>query len=602
MKRILQIFTCLFLLSNSIFAQSDEPCGATMLTVNTAAGCASNIVGFINPPAFTNSTNASAGVTLPALTCAGFTTATRDFWFRAVVPSSGQLSIAVSDGGTGTQLSTFWDMAVYSSSSGTCASSTFTLIGSECDASTYPIINLSGLTVGATLYIRMWRQAGSVQTDNRAYTICLNDPAVVPLTCTTPIDPPNATVLYQAPTLFWDESPLATSYDVYFGTTNPPPFAVNTTNTFISISGSTPNTTAYWYVVPKNSFNTATGCASTVRSYTMSPNITNNECAGAIMLNEGTIETGTTLYATQSRAPSSCSGGTSVFAHDVWYKFKTNSVGGNVSIDVLTFIENGVSMDAVVQAYSGTCTGTLTSLGCVDDWGEDDFETLNLTGLAPNTTYYVRVYGWQTSGATPSPLIYQPFDIEVYGPGVVIPIELLSFSGKKEGKTNRLDWKTATERDVKEFVIERSNDAGKGFEPIGNIKAVGNSTVVNTYHFTDLSPFAVTYYRLRSVDVDGSDAFSKVVTVERSGDKFAIKKIFPSPATQETTIEFESNQTGTIELSITDMLGRIVFVENKTITEGAHFEKINIAHFTNGHYFVKIKSGLNVVEGRFVKN
>jgi hypothetical protein len=585
-------------------AQSDEPCGATLLTVNTAPGCPSILEGFTNPPAFTNSTNASAGVTIPALTCNGFTTTTLDFWFRVVVPTGGKLKINVSDGGDpALQTSNRWDMACYSSSSSTCAASTFSLIAgaTECLGSNYPDLALTGLTAGSTIYVRMWRQAALAQTDNRAYKICVSNPnLVVPNTCSLGVGPINASVLNQSPVLSWATNPDATTYDVYYGSTSTPPFVINTANKIISITGTTPNSTNYWYVVPKTAAGAATGCASNVQSFTTAPPITNNECTGAITLTEGNIVEGTTVYATQSRPSASCSGGSSAYANDVWYKFTTNATGGDASIDVTTFIENGVSMDAVVEAFSGTCTG-LVSLDCVDDWGSNDFETLDLLALAPNTTYYVRVYGWQTSlGTGASALVYQPFDIEVYG-NAVIPIELMSFTGNIEDKANRLDWQTASERNVQNFVVERSNSAEKGFFAIGKVKAVGNSSAVNTYRFDDPSPFGVSYYRLRSVDFDGSEQLSKVITVERKGEKFTINRIFPSPTSGETTIEFSSNERGLVELTVSDVLGRLVFQKKLSVTEGSLFEKLDVSTFMTGTYFVRLKSGLNTTEGRFVK-
>lgn len=602
-KKLHAIGLCLLTFS-ALSAQSDEPCNATLLTVNNASGCASSLEGFINPPTFTNSTNTSAGVTIPALACNGFTTTTLDFWFRAVVPTGGAIKITVDDGGDpDTQASSFWDMACYSSSSGTCAGSTFSLIaaGTECVAATYPDLTLTGLIAGSTVYIRMWRQAASAQTADRAYTICASNPMAIP-TCSPLLAPANASTLIQAPLVIWETNSLAVSYDVYFGATSSPSFVVNTTNFFYEPTGLTAGQTRYWYVVPKSLGGDAVGCASSIRSFTTAAAITNNECSGAITLTEGTVLTGTTIYATQSRAASACSGGTSAYANDVWYKFRTNAVGGSASIDVLTFVENGVSMDAVVEAFSGTCSG-LVALSCIDAAIENDIETLDLTGLLPNTTYYVRIYGWQTSAGTgPNLFTQQPFDIEVYGTAVVIPVELMSFTGKIQDKSNRLDWQTASEKNVQTFIVERSNTADNGFVAIAEVKAVGNSSAVNNYAFSDVSPFSVSCYRLKSKDLDGSEQLSKIITVERKDGKFGINRIFPSPTTNETTIDFTSNEKGTVELTVFDVLGRQILQKNVAVTEGAYFEKINVANFTNGTYFVRLKSGLSIAESRFVKN
>jgi Secretion system C-terminal sorting domain len=605
MKRTFYALFCSFFCVFNLIAQSNEPCSATLLTVNTTAGCPSDLEGFINPPTFTNSTSASAGVTLPALTCNGFTTTTRDFWFRVIVPAGGELIINTYDGGDPmTQASPFWDMACYSSSSATCAGSTFSLVasGTECEPGTYPSLTLSGLTAGSTLYIRMWRQGGSTQTDNRAYSICVSDPTINAPTCSTYLAPLNASVVDQIPVLFWESNSIATSYDIYFGSTNPPPFAINATDAFIEVpSNLAPNSTRYWYVVPKNTVGAATGCAANVQSFTTAPNITNNDCSGAINLVDEVAVTGTTLYATQSRPASNCSGATSAYANDVWYKFTTNAVGGAVDVDVLTFFQNGIAMDAVVEAYSGTC-GSLVSLDCVDDVFEDELETLSLTGLAANTTYYVRVYGWQTAaGSGPSALIYQPFDIQVSGAGV-LPIELLSFTAKSELTSNKIEWQTATEKNVKVFEIERSNAPDRNFTSIGKVKAVGNSNIRQNYAMVDASPFQLSYYRLRTVDFDGSEQFSKVISVERKSGKFGIHKIFPSPTNGETTIDFSVIEKGTVELSVVDVLGKVVLQKNIAVTEGAYSEKINVAHLANGTYFLQLKSGFSIEQARFSKH
>ena len=67
------------------------------------------------------------------------------------------------------------------------------------------------------------------------------------------------------PSLNWDAGVGATSYDVYLGTSSPPPFVVNTTATTYSPAALEPNTTYYWYIVAINSSGTA---ASATWSFT----------------------------------------------------------------------------------------------------------------------------------------------------------------------------------------------------------------------------------------------------------------------------------------------------------------------------------------------
>jgi len=65
--------------------------------------------------------------------------------------------------------------------------------------------------------------------------------------------------------LDWEDSVGATSYDVYFGTTNPPPFLVNTSSSSHDPGTLKYGTTYYWQIVSKN---TGGNTAGTIWSFT----------------------------------------------------------------------------------------------------------------------------------------------------------------------------------------------------------------------------------------------------------------------------------------------------------------------------------------------
>ena len=90
--------------------------------------------------------------------------------------------------------------------------------------------------------------------------------------CTSLIAPANgAFVTGTTVVLSWNALGTASSYDVYFGNTpNPTTLvgnAVAGTSHSVTIPA-TPNTTYYWYVVPRNATGPATGCTSVIRSFT----------------------------------------------------------------------------------------------------------------------------------------------------------------------------------------------------------------------------------------------------------------------------------------------------------------------------------------------
>jgi len=87
-------------------------------------------------------------------------------------------------------------------------------------------------------------------------------PAAAPV-LTLPTD--RAIDVVEAPTLVWNASPGADSYDVYFGTSSAPPLVTSTTATSYSAVGLNAGTTYYWKIVAQNP---AASASSPVWSFT----------------------------------------------------------------------------------------------------------------------------------------------------------------------------------------------------------------------------------------------------------------------------------------------------------------------------------------------
>lgn len=133
---LLTIFLVLF--SGNLFAQpsNDNCAGATPLTVGSGTSCSTTSYSW---------TAATASAGPPAPTCASYSTG--DVWFSVTVPASGQLFITTTSGTI-----TDGGMAIYS---GACGSLT-QLACSDDVVGLMPQITQTGLTVGATIYIRVW--------------------------------------------------------------------------------------------------------------------------------------------------------------------------------------------------------------------------------------------------------------------------------------------------------------------------------------------------------------------------------------------------------------------------------------------------------------
>ncbi len=97
---------------------------------------------------------------------------------------------------------------------------------------------------------------------------------------------------------------------------------------------------------------------------------------------------------------------------------------------------------------------------------------------------------------------------------VVLPIELVSFTGKKDRKNNELKWTTATELNNDFFTIEKTLD-GTNFEIVGIENGAGHSNQYSDYSLIDYDVREViNYYRLKQTDLDGKYNFSEIISID----------------------------------------------------------------------------------------
>ena len=117
----------------------------------------------------------------------------------------------------------------------------------------------------------------------------------------------------------------------------------------------------------------------------------------------------------------------------------------------------------------------------------------------------------------------------------IAPLDLLELTAETRPESVILAWRTSNEFATRRFDVQRSSD-GRHFDKIGAIKANGYSRPgeVANYSFTDPTPPAGRlYYRLVSVDLDGSSERSSVVSVQREAAPGTVE-IYPNPSRGET--------------------------------------------------------------------
>ncbi len=181
---------------------------------------------------------------------------------------------------------------------------------------------------------------------------------------------------------------------------------------------------------------------------------------------------------------------------------------------------------------------------------------------------------------------------------ICLSVELLTFTGEAVEQDNHLYWTTISETNNAYFDIERSVD-GQRFTKIGKVTGNGTTIENTNYIFVDENPTTIAYYRLKQVDFNGDFEYSEVVEIRRSKD--AEPKVFPNPTAGSIQVEFGASGSQTVEIQVTDVLGRTVSFEEIKAQSGINTHGLNIQGGT-GVYFVSIIIGNNKYITKILKN
>jgi hypothetical protein len=238
---------------------------------------------------------------------------------------------------------------------------------------------------------------------------------------------------------------------------------------------------------------------------------------------------------------------------------------------------------------SWAATGGNTGMGngALDN-SENDFGD---RWVAPANVTAGQTYILLVDGFTPAS---QPFNLTWGGTSslsctpIVLPIELLNFSGKPYGKQNIIEWTTATEINNDFFTIEKSEN-GADFSILSTVKGAGMSNETKHYSTIDNNPFnGITYYRLKQTDYNGKFSYSEIITVENKSGGFSVTNIHPNPTNKDFSFDFYSPINGMVKMQVLDYTGRVVLNDLVSVSEGKTTLSAEIGNLASGIYSLKV--------------
>lgn len=537
---------------------NDNPCAAIGLT--PYANCFYSF--------YTNqSATATAGV--PAPGCAGYSGG--DVWFSVTVPAGGALNFDTQTGGM-----LDGGMAIYSGPN--C--STLSLIAGACDDNNsangnMPAINLTGLTVGSTVWVRVWENGNN---NNSTFGICVVNPNA----------PPS----------------VMGSGAVYIGSNGGNPWGSTSNqqamNNVFGVGGwtqafvETANGAAIF--VPTNCFIFIEGGDYTADEFNtfITANMALMEAwvaiGGRLIINAAPNEGGNINYGFGG-VTLIYDGGNSLGANG-------NAAAGQAGNPIF----NGPSLPCGTAfvgnwfAHAWISGGGTTSL--IDDfpgpsltekiWGAGrvlfgGMTTSNWHTPIPNgDNLMTNIVNYQASCITP------------------LPVELTSFTGTCSDQGTQLNWQTSSEINNALFIVETSDDAVNYTEEI-IIEGAGNSNQLLEYSY--LSPFRSypgNYFRLVQKDYNGAEKIYGPIYIschESNNTNCAIVNTLDD----QINVSIYSAKADLLNCTLTDIQGKVIKSVQQSVSKGTSTLSFDGSTIPSGVYIVLINGTDSQCSNKFIK-
>ncbi|MCP4438039.1 MAG: T9SS type A sorting domain-containing protein [Aureispira sp.] len=184
-----------------------------------------------------------------------------------------------------------------------------------------------------------------------------------------------------------------------------------------------------------------------------------------------------------------------------------------------------------------------------------------------------------------------------------LPVQLVSFEGKEEDCAVELQWQSTEEENLSYFEVQRSAN-GFEFEALRQLTATGSGSV---YRFMDKAlKHSSNYYRLRTVDTDGLQQFSKVIQVQSSCFEQLQQlnfKLYPIPVRDQLQLSLvaEGLDSEELNIKILDVLGQVVYDKSVILKRGMQQQQIDVQLLPAGSYWIQLGAGTWRQQRKFIK-
>lgn len=280
-----------------------------------------------------------------------------------------------------------------------------------------------------------------------------------------------------------------------------------------------------------------------------------------------------------------------VINNDSWYTFcSTTSGTWNVTFNVTNCVFSGTNSGAQMTILTGSPSSLLNLSNAPNPTRAGDSWTSPNITLAANQCAYLVVDGFAGDACT-----YNYTLTNVSGLCLLLSNNFITFDSKLSNGEIDVFWTISEEGENSRYLLERSGD-GIIFSQVFETTSLFDGNL-NYYNFTDRNPLeGYNYYRIKTINIDGSESLSKVIVNYFSAGKSDKVGLYPNPTKNE--INLSRLKAGT-KIEILDFDGKILF--SQIVSEQVDEYKINVVDLKPGVFVLKITTNEEVQQLMFIK-
>ncbi|MEI7472920.1 MAG: T9SS type A sorting domain-containing protein [Chitinophagaceae bacterium] len=273
------------------------------------------------------------------------------------------------------------------------------------------------------------------------------------------------------------------------------------------------------------------------------------------------------------------------------------NLNSTVSVNIVDVMNNVGAADPInkIELYYGIPGSGFNATILSSNTGTNTLTYVHPTAIGDEFYYFVKIT--ETDGD-----IIWTSPIWVTRTLTIIPIDLISFSGKEIKEGIGLTWATAQELAVNYFEVERSLD-GQHFSSIGRVaSAHQNSSIRTDYEMIDKQPAAgLNYYRLKEVDITGRIIYSNIIAINKYIPQLLVS-VYPNPVHGLLSVKCTAPSDLLILAKIYNSDGHEIKTFSGQIMAGQSILKTSVADLPAGLYFLNLfDNGKRIGETVFIK-